>query len=86
MNRYKIWSVLLAGIAACCGLLYLYADSVSLGLVLPCMAGCFIGISVISFLEARASGFRGFAALLPSLAAALVALSALIGWLVYWTV
>lgn len=83
MNWNRMTSLLLACVAVCGGLVYLYVGSISLGWVLPGMCVCFGGIAVLSFRDAHASGMRGLAAALPAVAAGLMSLIAFAGWIVY---
>ena len=84
MNRYRIMTVAAACVAVLAGLAYRTWGEASLSFVLPVMSLAFWAIAVISYREARAAKLRGFIALLPALAAILVALFATIGTVVYF--
>ena len=84
MNRYRIMTLAAAGIAVLAGIAYRTWGAASLPIVLPAMCVAFFAIAVISYREARAAKIRGFIALLPALAAILVALFATIGTVVYF--
>ena len=84
MNRYRIMTVAAACVAVLAGLAYRTWGEASLSFVLPVMSLAFSAIAVISYREARAAKIRGFIALLPALAAMLVALFATVGMIVYF--
>lgn len=84
MNRYRIMTVAAACVAVLAGLAYRTWGESSLVVVLPVMSLAFWAIAVISYREARAAKIRGFIALLPALAAMLVALFATVGMSVYF--
>lgn len=84
MNRYRIMTVAAACVAVLAGLAYRTWGEASLSFVLPVMSLAFWAIAVISYREARAAKIRGFIALLPALAAMLVALFATVGMIVYF--
>ena len=84
MNRYRIMTVAAACVAVLAGLAYRTWGGSSLAVVLPVMSLAFWAIAVISYREARAAKIRGFIALLPALAAMLVALFATVGMIVYF--
>ena len=84
MNRYRIMTVAAACVAVLAGLAYRTWGEASLSFVLPVMSLAFWAIAVISYREARAAKIRGFIALLPALAAMLVALFATVGMSVYF--
>ena len=66
------------------GIAYRVWGEASLAVVLPVMCAAFFAIAVISYREARAAKLRGFIALLPALAAMLVAVFATVGTVVYF--
>ena len=84
MKKGQIARLILAAAAVIAGALYLLIGEGATGAVLVVMCVCFIGIAVVTHREARASGAAGFAAMLPTVAAALVAVFALIGCAVYF--
>ena len=84
MNRYRIMTVAAACVAVLAGLAYRTWGEASLSFVLPVMSLAFWAIAVISYREARAAKLRGVIALLPALAAMLVALFATVGMSVYF--
>lgn len=84
MNRYRIMTVAAACVAVLAGLAYRTWGEFSLVVVLPVMSLAFWAIAVISYREARAAKLRGVIALLPALAAMLVALFATVGMSVYF--
>ena len=84
MNRYRVMTLAAACVAVLAGLAYRAWGAASLSVVLPVMSLAFWAIAVISYREARAAKLRGFIALLPALAAILVALFATIGTVVYF--
>lgn len=84
MNRYRIMTLAAAGIAVLAGIAYRTWGAASLPIVLPVMCVAFFAIAVISYREARAAKLRGFIALLPALAAMLVAVFATVGTIVYF--
>ena len=79
MNRYRIMTLAAAGTAVLAGIAYRLWGSASLAVVLPVMCASFWAIAVISYREARAAKLRGFIALLPAVAAILVAVFATVG-------
>jgi len=83
-NQYQLLRILLAGAAILTGLCYLWWGEGTLAFVLPLMSICFLAIAVVSWREARAGGAAGWIALIPTLAAGLVAAFALIGTAVYF--
>ena len=84
MKKGQLARLILALAAVIAGALYLLIGETAMGAVLAVMCVCFIGIAVVTYREARASGARGFAALLPTIAASVVAVFALIGAAVYF--
>ena len=84
MNRYRIMTVAAACVAVLAGLAYRTWGEFSLVVVLPVMSLAFWAIAVISYREARAAKLRGVIALLPALAAMLVAVFATVGMIVYF--
>ena len=84
MNRYRIMTLAAACVAVLAGLAYRAWGAASLSVVLPVMSLAFWAIAVISYREARAAKLRGVIALLPSLAAMLVAVFATVGMIVYF--
>ena len=84
MNRYRIMTVAAACVAVLAGLAYRTWGEASLSFVLTVMSLAFWAIAVISYREARAAKLRGVIALLPALAAMLVALFATVGMSVYF--
>ena len=84
MNRYRIMTVAAACVAVLAGLAYRTWGEASLSFVLPVMSLAFWAIAVISYRESRAAKLRGVIALLPALAAMLVALFATVGMIVYF--
>ena len=84
MNRYRIMTLAAACVAVLAGLAYRAWGVASLSVVLPVMSLAFWAIAVISCWEARAAKLRGFIALLPALAAMLVAAFATVGMIVYF--
>ena len=84
MNRYRIMTLAAACVAVLAGLAYRAWGSASLSVVLPVMSLAFWAIAVISYREAHAAKLRGFIALLPALAAMLVAVFATVGMIVYF--
>ena len=84
MNRYRIMTLAAACVAVLAGLAYRAWGAASLSVVLPVMSLAFWAIAVISYREASAAKLRGFIALLPALAAMLVAAFATVGMIVYF--
>ena len=84
MNRYRIMTLAAACVAVLAGVAYRMWGAASLAIVLPVMSLAFWAIAVILYREARTAKLRGFIALLPSLAAILVALFATVGTVVYF--
>ena len=84
MNRYRIMTLAAACVAVLAGLAYRAWGESSLSVVLPVMSLAFWAIAVIFYREARAAKLRGFIALLPALAAMLVAVFATVGMIVYF--
>ena len=84
MNRYRIMILAAACVAVLAGLAYRAWGAASLSVVLPVMSLAFWAIAVISYREAHAAKLRGFIALLPALAAMLVAVFATVGMIVYF--
>ena len=84
MNRYRIMTLAAACVAVLAGGAYRMWGKASLSVVLPVMSLAFWAIAVILYREARAAKLRGVIALLPSLAAILVALFATVGTVVYF--
>ena len=84
MNRYRIMTLVAACVAVLAGGAYRMWGAASLSVVLPVMSLAFWAIAVILHRESRAAKLRGFIALLPSLAAILVALFATVGTIVYF--
>lgn len=84
MNRYRIMTLAAACVAVLAGLAYRMWGAVSLSAVLPVMCASFFAIALILYREARAAKLRGFIALLPALAAMLVAVFAAVGTVVYF--
>lgn len=73
-----------ASVVVLAGIAYRIWGAASLAVVLPVMCMSFWTIAVILYREARAAKLRGVIALLPALAAILVALFATVGVLVYF--
>ena len=84
MNRYRIMTLAAACVAVLAGLAYRTWGAASLSVVLPVMSLAFWAIVVLSYREAHAAKLRGFIALLPALAAMLVAVFATVGTVVYF--
>ena len=84
MNRYRVMTLAAACVAVLAGLAYRAWGESSLSVVLPVMSLAFWAIAVISYREARAAKLRGFIALLPALAAMLVAVFSTVGMIVYF--
>ncbi len=84
MNRYRIMTLAAACVAVLAGAAYRMWGKASLSVVLPVMSLAFWAIALILYRESRAAKLRGFIALLPSLAAILVALFATVGMVVYF--
>ena len=84
MNRYRIMTLAAACVAVLAGLAYRRWGTASLAVVLPVMSLSFWAIAVILYRESRAAKLRGFIALLPALAAMLVAVFATVGTVVYF--
>ena len=83
-DKYSLLRTLFAGAAVAAGLVYLAAGERVLSFVLPVMSACFLAVAIISWRESRARGAEGWIAMLPALAAALVAVFALIGTAAYF--
>ena len=84
-TKYQLLRILFAAAAVLAGLCYLGFGENTLAFVLPLMSTCFLAIAVVSWREARAGGAEGWIALIPALAAGLVAFFALIGTAVYFS-
>ena len=82
MNRYRIMTLAAACVAVLAGISYRVWGEASLAVVLPVMSLAFWAIVVLSYREAHAAKLRGFIALLPALAAMLVAVFATVGTVV----
>ena len=82
MNRYRIMTLAAACVAVLAGISYRVWGEASLAVVLPVMSLAFWAIVVHSYREAHAAKLRGFIALLPALAAMLVAVFATVGTVV----
>ncbi|MBQ4044332.1 MAG: hypothetical protein IJD06_10105 [Clostridia bacterium] len=83
-DKYSLLRTLFAALAVAAGLVYLAAGEGSLAFVLPVMSACFLAVAVIAWRESRAKGATGWIAMLPALAAVLVAVFALIGTAAYF--
>ena len=85
-TKYRAAELILCGIAVILGLLYLYADAlIPLGVLLPLYCVGFFGITVLRYLDAKATGSRGvFTALVIACWAAL-GIAMVIATVVYFT-
>ena len=84
MKKTQIVRLLLALAAVIAGAVYLLIGADAIPLVLIVMCVCFGGIAVLVWRDARSAGAAGFAAMLPAIAAAVVAGFALIGMIVFF--
>ena len=64
-TKYRTIELAVCGIAVILGLLYLYADVLSLAVLLPLYCAVFAAVTVLRYLDAKALGLRGFASMLP---------------------
>jgi len=64
-TRWKAIELAVCGVSVILGLLYLYADLLSLAVLLPLYSAAFLAITVLRWLDTRAQGLKGFAAMLP---------------------
>lgn len=64
-TKYKGIELAVCGFAVILGLLYLYAGFLRLGVLLPIYCAFFAAITVLRYLDTKAIGGRGFAAMLP---------------------
>lgn len=85
-TKYQLLRILFSAAAVLAGLCYLGFGEGTLAFVLPVMCVCFLAIAGVSFREAHAGGAVGWIALLPALAAGLVAAVALLAAAVYFFV
>jgi len=83
-DKYQLLRTLFAAAAVGAGLVYLAVGERALAFVLPVMSVCFLAVAVIAWRESRAKGAAGWIAMLPALAAVLVAVFALIGTAAYF--
>lgn len=64
-TKFKAVELAVCGLAVILGLLYLYADFMGLALLLPLYCAAFAAVTVLRYLDTRAIGGKGFAAMLP---------------------
>lgn len=64
-TKFKAVELAVCGLAVILGLLYLYADFMNLALLLPMYCAAFASVTVLRYLDTKATGGRGFVAMLP---------------------
>ena len=64
-TKYRAIELVVCGFAVVLGLLYLYADMLSLAILLPLYCLVFAAVTVLRYLDTKAVGLKGFAAMLP---------------------
>ena len=83
-TRFKAMELIICGIAVILGLLYLYADFLSLSVLLPLYCAAFAAITVLRWLDARAAGSHGFAALLPTVCWGILTIAVIVAACAYF--
>ena len=64
-TRFRAIELAVCGVAVILGLLYLYADVLSLAVLLPLYCAVFAAITVLRYLDAKSLGLKGFVTMLP---------------------
>jgi len=64
-TKYRAAELIVCGVAVILGLLYLYAEIVTLAFLLPVYCAAFAAITVLRYFDAKAVGGHGFAVMLP---------------------
>ena len=64
-TKYRAIELAVCGVAVVLGLLYLYADMLSLSVLLPLYCVVFAAVTALRYLDTKAVGLKGFVAMLP---------------------
>ena len=83
-TKYKIVELAVCAVAVIVGLLYLYADFVGLGILLPVYIVLFAAVSFCRYMDVRSLGGKGFAAYLPTFCWMFLTLAIAVAAVVYY--
>lgn len=83
-TRYKIVELAICAAAVIAGLLYLYAKIIPLGVLLPVFSVCFCAVAVLRYLDARATGTKGFVLVLSAVLWGVLALTVVAATVIYF--
>lgn len=83
-TKYRAIELVVCGVAVVLGLLYLYADMITLSLLLPLYALFFCAIAVLRYLDTKELGLKGFVAMLPVACWAFLAAAVVIATAAYF--
>lgn len=83
-TKYRAIELIVCGAAVVLGLLYLYADMLTLAILLPLYSLFFCAIAVLRYLDTKAQGGRGFIAMLPAACWAFLAVAVIAATAAYF--
>lgn len=83
-TRYKVIELCVCALAVVLGLLYLYTDMVTLNVLLPLYSVFFCAIASLRYLDTRANGLKGFAAMLPVICWTILAIAVIAATVTYF--
>lgn len=83
-TKYKLIELCVCGLAVVLGLLYLYADVLTLSILLPLYSVFFCAIAVLRYLDTRDAGLKGFAAMLPVVCWGILAAAVIVATISYF--
>ncbi len=83
-TKYRAVELAVCGVCVILGMLYLYADVLSLSVLLPVYAACFCLIPVLQYLDVKASGKTGFVNYLPPIFWGIVSVAVIVATVAYF--
>lgn len=83
-TKYRAIELIVCGAAVILGLLYLYADMLTLSILLPLYSLFFCAIALLRYLDTKELGGKGFIAMLPVACWAFLAAAVIVATVTYF--
>ena len=83
-TKYRAVELAVCGVCVILGILYLYANVLTLSVLMPVYAVCFCAIPVLQYMDVKASGKTGFVNYLPAIFWGILAIAVAVAAVVYF--